>query len=105
MEFPVWTDERRIPGHVRGERKETEKNEQKRKESSPHTFVIGILLSAVVETLIGRGGGEALSCADVDTRSGGGHASLRKETSEASLKRTHTHRKGAYILPGSSCKM
>ena len=68
-------------------------------------FVIGILLSAVVEALIGRGGGVALSCADVDTRSGGGHASLRKETSEASLKRTHTHRKGAYIQPDSSCKM
>lgn len=34
-----WTDERRIPGHVKGERKGTEKNEQKqRKESSPHTF-------------------------------------------------------------------
>ena len=68
-------------------------------------FVMVILLSAVVEALICRGGGVALSCADVDTRSGGGHASLRKETSEASLKRTHTHRKGTYIQPGSSCKM
>ena len=80
-------------------------NRSRGKKALRTLFVIGILLSAVVEALICRGGGVALSCADVDTRSGGGHASLRKETSEASLKRTHTHRKGTYIQPGSSCKM
>ena len=80
-------------------------NRSRGKKALRTLFVIGILLSAVVEALIGRGGGVALSCADVDTRSGGGHVSLRKEISEASLKRTHTHRKGTYIQPGSSCKM
>ena len=80
-------------------------NRSRGKKALRTLFVIGILLSAVVDALICRGGGVALSCADVDTRSGGGHASLRKETSEASLKRTHTHRKNAYMLPDSSCKM
>ena len=80
--------------------------QKQRKESSPHTFCHR-------DSAFGGGGsadwpgrsGVALSCADVDTRSGGGHASLRKETNEASLKRTHTHRKNAYMLSGSSCKM
>ena len=87
------------------EKEQKRMNRSRGKKALRTLFVIGILLSAVVDALIGRGGGVALSCADVDTRSGGGHVSLRKETSEASLKRTHTHRKGAYILPGSSCKM
>ena len=80
--------------------------QKQRKESSPHTFCHrdSAFGGGGCADLPG-GGGVALSCADVDTRSGGGHVSLRKETNEASLKRTHTHRKGTYIQPGSSCKM